>query len=228
MKQVERELMTVGELSRRTGLSIKAIREYEALGLIYSAGRSEGNYRLFDETALWCAQVIAANSSPSRTGCYAATTRWAASSLPRSTSPNRAAGATDDLDDDQPPALRALLEPPVSVSVRDAVADQLPLEDNCCDTAVASLVLCTVPDPPRALAELRFFEHVRSDDPTKARVQTWLQRSGVWPALGGGCHCARDTVSAIKAAGFHIERLEHVTVGPAWGPTNPYAVRTAT
>jgi MerR family transcriptional regulator, copper efflux regulator len=50
--------MTVGELARRTGLSIKAVREYEALGLIYSAGRSESNYRLFDESALWCAQVI--------------------------------------------------------------------------------------------------------------------------------------------------------------------------
>jgi MerR family transcriptional regulator, copper efflux regulator len=46
------ELMTVGQLSRRTGLSVKAIRHYEALGLIYSAGRSEGNYRLFDESAL--------------------------------------------------------------------------------------------------------------------------------------------------------------------------------
>jgi MerR family copper efflux transcriptional regulator len=51
-------LMTVGELARRTGLSVKAIREYEALGLIYSAGRSESNYRLFDDAALWCAQVI--------------------------------------------------------------------------------------------------------------------------------------------------------------------------
>ena len=52
------QLMTVGELARRTGLSVKAIRQYEALGLIYSAGRSEGNYRLFDASALWCAQVI--------------------------------------------------------------------------------------------------------------------------------------------------------------------------
>jgi MerR family transcriptional regulator, copper efflux regulator len=51
-------LMTVGELSRRTGLSIKAIREYEGLGLIYSAGRSEGGYRMFDSSALWCARVI--------------------------------------------------------------------------------------------------------------------------------------------------------------------------
>jgi MerR family copper efflux transcriptional regulator len=52
------QLMTVGELARRTGLSIKAIRRYEGLGLIYSAGRSDGNYRLFDESALWCARVI--------------------------------------------------------------------------------------------------------------------------------------------------------------------------
>lgn len=50
--------MTVGKLARRTGLSIKAIRQYEALGLIYSAGRSESGYRLFDDSALWCAQVI--------------------------------------------------------------------------------------------------------------------------------------------------------------------------
>jgi len=58
MTAIDGGLMTVGELARRTGLSIKAIREYEALGLIYSAGRSEGNYRLFDESALWCAQMI--------------------------------------------------------------------------------------------------------------------------------------------------------------------------
>jgi ubiquinone/menaquinone biosynthesis C-methylase UbiE len=132
----------------------------------------------------------------------------------------------------------AAREAPVPVSAGDGVADELPLEDRCCETAVASLVLCTVPDPPRALAEmrrvlrpggqLRFFEHVRSDNPTKARVQPWLDRSGVWPRLGGGCHCARDTVDAIKAAGFRVERLEHVTVGPAWGVTNPHVVGLAT
>ena len=45
-------LMTVGELARRTGLSIKAIRQYEALGLIYSAGRSESGYRSRHAAAL--------------------------------------------------------------------------------------------------------------------------------------------------------------------------------
>jgi SAM-dependent methyltransferase len=88
-------------------------------------------------------------------------------------------------------AQSAARDAPVPVSVAHGVADELPLEDRCCDTAVASLVLCSVPDPP-------------------------------------GCHRARDAVAAIKAAGFHIERLEHVTVGPAWGVTNPYVVGIAT
>ena len=51
-------LMTVGQLARRTGLSHKTIRELEGRGLIYSAGRSESNYRLFDETALWCVGAV--------------------------------------------------------------------------------------------------------------------------------------------------------------------------
>jgi MerR family copper efflux transcriptional regulator len=51
-------VMTVGELARRTSMSAKAIRQFEGLGLIYSAGRSEANYRLFDESAIWCVQVI--------------------------------------------------------------------------------------------------------------------------------------------------------------------------
>ncbi len=51
-------MMTIGELSRRTGMSVRALRRYEGLGLIYTAGRSPANYRLFDESALWCVQVI--------------------------------------------------------------------------------------------------------------------------------------------------------------------------
>jgi DNA-binding transcriptional MerR regulator len=50
--------MTIGSLSRRTGVPVKALREYEDIGLIYTVGRSPGNYRLFDEDALWCVGVI--------------------------------------------------------------------------------------------------------------------------------------------------------------------------
>lgn len=50
--------MTIGQLSRRTGVPIKALREYERLGFLYTLGRSTGNYRLFAEEALWCVQVV--------------------------------------------------------------------------------------------------------------------------------------------------------------------------
>jgi DNA-binding transcriptional MerR regulator len=50
--------MTIGSLSRRTGVPVKALREYEDMGLIYTVGRTAGNYRLFDDDALWCVEVI--------------------------------------------------------------------------------------------------------------------------------------------------------------------------
>jgi len=50
--------MTIGQLSRRSGVSIKVLRDYEDLGFLYTLGRSESNYRLFGEEALWCVQVI--------------------------------------------------------------------------------------------------------------------------------------------------------------------------
>lgn len=51
-------VMTIGRLSQRTGVSVKVLREYEDMGLIYTVGRSAGNYRLFDEDALWCVGVV--------------------------------------------------------------------------------------------------------------------------------------------------------------------------
>lgn len=51
-------LMTTGVLARRSGMSVKAIREYADAGLIYTQGRSPAGYRLFAEEALWCVRVI--------------------------------------------------------------------------------------------------------------------------------------------------------------------------
>lgn len=53
------ETMTVGELSRRTGVSNKALRDYTDWGLINTLGRSGANYRLYDEQALRCVHLIA-------------------------------------------------------------------------------------------------------------------------------------------------------------------------
>lgn len=117
----------------------------------------------------------------------------------------------------------AAAEAPVPVEVQDGLADALPLADGEADAVVFSLVLCSVPDQAAALAEaarvlrpggeLRYLEHVAEPTGARARgLQQWLDRSGVWPKLGGGCHVSRDTGDAIRAAGFEIvdERDEHL------------------
>jgi ubiquinone/menaquinone biosynthesis C-methylase UbiE len=101
-------------------------------------------------------------------------------------------------------------------SLVQAPAEELPFEDASFDTAVFTLVLCTVPDPAAALAEaarllrpggrLLFVEHVRSEDPGLARWQDRLERP--WRFLGDGCHCNRDTVANIEASPFEIESVE--------------------
>jgi ubiquinone/menaquinone biosynthesis C-methylase UbiE len=126
---------------------------------------------------------------------------------------------------------------PVAIHVRDGLADALPLEDASVDAAVVSQVLCTVPDVERAVVELRrvlrpggelrFLEHVRSDDPRKARIQGWIDRARIQPTLAGGCHCGRDTVAALEAAGLRIEHIRTVSVGPSWLHTNPHVLGRA-
>ena len=134
-------------------------------------------------------------------------------------------------------AQRAAAAAPVPVSVQAGVADRLELPDASFDAAVASLVLCTVPDQPAALrelrrvlkagGELRFLEHVRAPTPHKARVQAIADGSRIWPRLGGGCHCSRDTPAEITAAGFTIDRLESFDVGPSLVLTNPHVLGCA-
>lgn len=99
----------------------------------------------------------------------------------------------------------------------EAPAERLPFEDSSFDTAVFTLVLCTVPDPAAVLAEaarvlrsggrMLFIEHVRSEDPGLARWQDRLKKP--WRFLGDGCHCNRDTVAAIEASPLSLEQVEH-------------------
>ena len=111
----------------------------------------------------------------------------------------------------------------VRIEVLDGVADHLPVDDCSFDAAVACLVLCTVPDQMRALAEmrrvlrpggeLRFYEHVLSNRPALALSQRALDRV-FWPRAFGGCHTARDTPAAIAAAGFEVEDQRRMWVNP--------------
>jgi ubiquinone/menaquinone biosynthesis C-methylase UbiE len=124
------------------------------------------------------------------------------------------------------------------VDVRDGVAEALPVADSEADAVVFSLVLCSVPDQAVALAEarralrtggeLRFYEHVVAEHGLARLALQAADRSGVWPAVAGGCHPARDTAAAIREAGF--ERLTHERFtfrAGAVSPPIPHVLGTA-
>jgi ubiquinone/menaquinone biosynthesis C-methylase UbiE len=103
----------------------------------------------------------------------------------------------------------------IATEVVQAPAESLPFEESSFDTAVFTLVLCTVPNPKVALAEvarilrpggrLLFVEHVRSKDAGLARWQDRLEKP--WRFLGDGCHCNRDTVATIEASRLTLDDL---------------------
>ncbi len=117
----------------------------------------------------------------------------------------------------------------VEIEVVDGVASALPAEDASQDAAIASLVLCSVPDQAKALAEmrrvlkpggeLRFYEHVVAH-----------KSASRWPAAGGG----RDHLAAGRwglppgarhrprdrgGRGSTIQRSERFPFSPSAAPS---------
>lgn len=106
---------------------------------------------------------------------------------------------------------RAALTVPANSRVLRVPAEQLPFADGSFDTVVATLVFCTVADPPAALLEARrvlrdggqllFIEHVRA--PAGSTLERWQQRlHSPWRAFAHGCRCDQDTMNLIERAGF--------------------------
>ncbi|MFI9023912.1 class I SAM-dependent methyltransferase [Streptomyces sp. NPDC053560] len=126
----------------------------------------------------------------------------------------------------------------VPVDVVPAVAEALPVKSEAFDAAVVALVLCSVRDVERALAELRrvlrpgaelrFFEHVRAEGRGLRAVQRAVDRT-VWPLLNGGCHTSRDSLAALRDAGFTVERHRRLRVPPGGVtlPSSPAVLGTA-
>jgi ubiquinone/menaquinone biosynthesis C-methylase UbiE len=107
-----------------------------------------------------------------------------------------------------------------TIELREADAQALPFEDDTFDAVVATLVFCTIPDPHRALAEVRrvasagaplqLIEHVHAETPVKRLIlDAW---SPAQQLIGQGCHPNRETVQAVVAAGFAVEDVRELAV----------------
>lgn len=118
-------------------------------------------------------------------------------------------------------------------------AERIPAGDGAFDAAVITFVLCSVRDQEAALREVRrvlrpggrlhFLEHVRSASGPAAGLQRALDASRLWPLVGGGCHCARDTAASIERAGFALEHCERFAYpdNRLQRPTAPHILGTA-
>jgi ubiquinone/menaquinone biosynthesis C-methylase UbiE len=120
---------------------------------------------------------------------------------------------------------RKLARARVPVEVSESGAEDLPFRDGSFDAVVSTLVLCSVPNQEKALAEVRrvlrpggrllFIEHVRGEG-SVARVQDRVLP--LWSRLFAGCHPNRDTLGSIQAAGFEVGKLDRfVPPGPFTG-----------
>jgi len=114
------------------------------------------------------------------------------------------------------------LPPSARVTFHEAPAEALPFPDAIFDTVVVSLVLCTVDDVEKSLAEvkrvlkgdgvLRLVEHVRGEG-LMGRFHDAIQPAWGW--CSAGCHPNRRTAEAVRAAGFRldVERRFSATLG---------------
>ena len=101
----------------------------------------------------------------------------------------------------------------VPITLTQAPVETLPFEDETFDSAVATLVFCSVTDPMRGLNEVRrvlklggillLIEHVRAQGAFAQQLQNII--TPVTKRVAGNCHWNRDTERSAINADFEIE-----------------------
>jgi ubiquinone/menaquinone biosynthesis C-methylase UbiE len=93
--------------------------------------------------------------------------------------------------------------------------EDIPMESDSADTIVVTYSLCTIPDPVKALREMRrilkpggeilFSEHGRAPDRGVAKWQNRIDP--IWSKLAGGCHSGRDIPDLFAQAELETTEL---------------------
>jgi ubiquinone/menaquinone biosynthesis C-methylase UbiE len=101
------------------------------------------------------------------------------------------------------------------VDLRQGDVQDLDFQDASFDTVVCTLGLCTIPEPPKAVAEAKrvlrpggkliLLEHVRSPSLPVRAIERMLDPISVRFQAD---HLTREPLDYLKAEGFEVERLE--------------------
>lgn len=111
----------------------------------------------------------------------------------------------------------------LQASVETCYKDKL-IQKGSMDAIVCTLVLCTIPDPQKALYHfhkwlkpdgiLIVIEHIRSYSPWKGKMQDLVVP--FWKVLGQGCHLNRKTDQMIRQAGFEALKDDYFSHHVLW------------
>ncbi|OIK09201.1 methyltransferase type 11 [Bacillus sp. MUM 116] len=104
----------------------------------------------------------------------------------------------------------------VPIELVQAGAEELPFADDSFDTVVATLVFCTIPNPEKAMAEMKrvcklegkilLFEHVKMENRFLASLQEGL--TPVWKKICDGCCLNRETLHLLVDHGFKVKEVQ--------------------
>ncbi|MDC0880245.1 methyltransferase domain-containing protein [Hellea sp.] len=101
--------------------------------------------------------------------------------------------------------------------------EEIPLKNNSVDNIVVTYSLCTIPNPIKALIEMKrvlrpggkifFSEHGKAPDIRVQKLQNFIDP--FWSKIAGGCHSGRDIPFLFKQAGLKFEFIKEMYIpGP--------------
>jgi len=119
----------------------------------------------------------------------------------------------------------------INAQILKGDASQIPVDDNSADAVLSTLVLCSVSDPAKVLAEIKrvlkprgkliFLEHVAAPKHTSLRraqnILNPLNR-----IVADGCNCNRETWNYLKAARFSELQISDVRMKGVLGLHSPH------